>query len=136
MNTWYYKNKSIINFIYPIVYNFILYSDKLKFKYDNKKTFTNFVLLLYERYYKDINEYKYIHISNTDADDYTYFDLTYNNDIINLFTEIKNNCILDKFTIFENKTSNSLNYFIFNNTYIDNEYDDYVEESETDEYTN
>lgn len=113
INTWYLKNKEIIDIYYDHIISFIN-DNKFEINSDDATFFKIFVKMLYNRYQYDYKKEDYIYDIN-EEEEYIYYDIKYSEGIIDLYNILKNISIHYKFYIFDDKLSTDLNYFIFNN---------------------
>ena len=117
INTWYLKNKEIVNICYDHLTSFVVYNN-FEVNSDDVTFFKQFVKMLYNRYQYDYKKEYYIYDINKE-NEYIYYDMKYSEDIIDLYNILKNISIHYKFYIFDDKLSTDLNYFIFNNIFFD-----------------
>lgn len=137
--------KDLLEIIFEYIYNFIINENEIHLYTDKNSLFKNFCKFIYNQY---VLNYKinYIHNEKNTPDDYQenleilfdYFNCKYSEDIINIYSIIKNITQNYNLSLFHNinDTSFPFSEFIFYNTNLDEQYYDEEIDINQEEYNN
>lgn len=118
-----------LRYIFTRVIKWINNQDEIIYIGDFNTDYENFTEFIYNYYIPPVNK-----LNQSDDEEFEYFDLKYNDDILNLFLDLKEYTRSKNLNLFHNSTYDFLIDYIYSIVEINDRYNDDI--NEYDDYSN